>query len=118
MSPSALQYATYLDTLRAQGKKKGPLHGIPIIVKDNIGTQYVIVTLFGQPLLSPCLSCPLKTVAEVDNGSLLARFEDGMNTTAGSYALLNSVVAGDSTVVAKLKAAGAIILGKANLSQW
>jgi amidase len=41
-----------------------------------------------------------------------------MNTTAGSYALLNSIVAGDSTVVAKLKASGAIILGKANLSQW
>jgi amidase len=41
-----------------------------------------------------------------------------MNTTAGSYALLGSVPPGDSTVAAKLKKAGAIILGKANLSQW
>jgi amidase len=61
---------------------------------------------------------PFRTEAEVHNGSLLTRFEDGMNTTAGSYALLNSIVGGDSTVVAKLKASGAIILGKANLSQW
>ncbi|KAJ7060966.1 amidase signature enzyme [Mycena amicta] len=84
MSPTALAQAAELDAQRSQGNKLGPLHGIPILVKDNIAT----------------------------------RFEDGMNTTAGSYALLNSVVPGDSTVVAKLRAAGAIILGKTNLSEW
>lgn len=41
-----------------------------------------------------------------------------MNTTAGSYALLGSVVPGDSTVAAKLRKAGAILLGKSNLSEW
>ncbi|KAF7316089.1 Amidase domain-containing protein [Mycena indigotica] len=84
ISPTALALAAALDSQRSQGKKIGPFHGIPILVKDNIAT----------------------------------RFEDGMNTTAGSYALLNSVVPGDSTVVAKLRAAGAIILGKTNMSEW
>ncbi|KAF7365550.1 Amidase domain-containing protein [Mycena venus] len=84
VSPTALQQAADLDAQRKQGKKIGPLHGIPFLVKDNIAT----------------------------------RFEDGMNTTAGSYALLNSVVPGDSTVVAKLRKAGAIIIGKTNLSEW
>ncbi|KAJ7150326.1 amidase signature enzyme [Mycena filopes] len=83
-NPTALALAADLDAQRSQGKKIGPLHGIPILVKDNIAT----------------------------------RAEDGMNTTAGSYALLNSVVPGDSTVVAKLRKAGAIILGKTNLSEW
>ncbi|KAJ7479515.1 amidase signature enzyme [Mycena latifolia] len=83
-NPTALAQAADLDTQRKQGTKLGPLHGIPILVKDNIAT----------------------------------RFEDGMNTTAGSYALLNSVVPGDSTVVAKLRQAGAIILGKTNMSEW
>ncbi|KAK6992537.1 amidase signature domain-containing protein [Favolaschia claudopus] len=80
-SPTALKQAVDLDSQRKQGKKIGPLHGIPILVKDNIAT----------------------------------RVEDGMNTTAGSYALLNSVVPGDATTAAKLRKAGAIILGKANL---
>ncbi|KAK6992535.1 amidase domain-containing protein [Favolaschia claudopus] len=83
-SPTALKQAADLDAQRKQGKKIGPLHGIPILVKDNIAT----------------------------------RVEDGMNTTAGSYALLNSVVPGDATTAAKLRQAGAIILGKANLSEW
>jgi amidase len=69
MNPTALAQAADLDMQRSQGKKIGPLHGIPILVKDNIAT----------------------------------RFEDGMNTTAGSYALLNSVVPGDATVTAKLR---------------
>lgn len=58
------------------------LHGIPILVKDNIATK------------------------------------DKLNTTAGSYALLGSVVPRDAGVVTKLRNAGAIILGKANLSEW
>lgn len=74
------------DTIRSNGAIIGPLHGIPIIVKDNIATA-------------------------VTNSS-------SMNTTAGSFDLLGSVPPGDSTVAAKLKKAGAIILGKANLSQW
>ncbi|KAJ6616359.1 amidase signature domain-containing protein [Mycena sp. CBHHK59/15] len=83
-NPTALTQAADLDAQRRQGKKLGPLHGIPILVKDNIAT----------------------------------RLEDGMNTTAGSYALLNSVVPGDATVSAKLRQAGAIILGKTNMSEW
>jgi amidase len=69
LNPTALKLAADLDAQRKAGKKLGPLHGIPILVKDNIAT----------------------------------RFEDGMNTTAGSYALLNSVVPGDATVTAKLR---------------
>ncbi|KAF7314058.1 Amidase domain-containing protein [Mycena chlorophos] len=84
ISPTALTQAAALDAQRKQNQTLGPLHGIPILVKDNIATQV----------------------------------SDGMNTTAGSYVLLNSVVPGDSTVVAKLRAAGAIILGKANMSEW
>ncbi|KAH9912595.1 amidase signature enzyme [Fomitopsis serialis] len=65
---------------------EGPrsLHGIPILLKDNIATLH----------------------------------SEGMNTTAGSYALLGSVVAGESFVAAQLRAAGAILLGKCTLSEW
>ncbi|KZV87493.1 amidase signature enzyme [Exidia glandulosa HHB12029] len=84
VSPRALAYAAALDAERTSGFTRGPLHGIPILVKDNIAT----------------------------------RFEDGMNTTAGSYALLGSVVPRDAPVVAKLREAGAILLGKAALSEW
>lgn len=84
LNPSALAHAAALDRERALGTRRGPLHGIPVLLKDNIAT----------------------------------RFEDGMNTTAGSYALLGSVVPGDATVAAKLRKAGAVFLGKANLSEW
>ncbi|EJT96572.1 amidase [Dacryopinax primogenitus] len=80
--PDAITLAAGLDAERANGTVRGPLHGIPIIVKDNVGTF------------------------------------DKMNSTAGSYALLGSKLPRDATIAAKLKAAGAIILGKANLSQW
>ncbi|KLO18977.1 amidase signature enzyme [Schizopora paradoxa] len=83
-NPSALQQAAELDAERKLHGPRGPLHGIPIIVKDNIATLH----------------------------------SEGMNTTAGSFALLGSVVPRDATVAAKLRAAGAIILGKANLSEW
>ncbi|KZP00703.1 amidase signature enzyme [Calocera viscosa TUFC12733] len=83
-NPSALAQATELDWERQVYGKRSPLHGLPIIVKDNIATMA----------------------------------SDGMNTTAGSYALLGSIVPGDSTVAEKLRRAGAIILGKANLSEW
>ncbi|KAG8758454.1 hypothetical protein FRC12_010008 [Ceratobasidium sp. 428] len=83
-NPSALEQAAALDAERKRSGKRSVLHGIPIMLKDNIAT--------------------------------LA--SEGMNTTAGSYALLGSIVPGDATVAVKLRKAGAILLGKANLSEW
>jgi amidase len=82
LNPEADAIATQLDGERAAGKLRGPLHGLPILVKDNIDTG------------------------------------DQMTTTAGSLALEGSRTAKDAFVVARLRAAGAIILGKANLSEW
>ena len=82
LNPNALKDARALDSERKSGKLRGPLHGIPIIVKDNIETR------------------------------------DPMATTAGSYALANSFRTVDAPLAARLRAAGAIILGKANLSEW
>jgi amidase len=82
VNPDALSIAAELDTLRANGTTLGPLHGIPILMKDNIATA------------------------------------DKMNNTAGSYALLGAKVPNDSTLAKKLREAGAVILGKTNLSQW
>lgn len=76
----ALQTAQQLDDLRAQGKSKGPLHGIPIVVKDNTHVAY-------------------------------------MPNSAGTPALKNFIPARDSDVVASLRAAGAIILGKTNMHE-
>ncbi len=81
-NPDALDIAQSLDQERRDGKVRGPLHGIPILVKDNVGTA------------------------------------DHMTTTAGSLALEGSIPPEDSGVAARLRAAGAIILGKANLSEW
>ncbi|KAJ7356621.1 amidase signature enzyme [Mycena albidolilacea] len=80
----ALTQAAVLDAERKITGKRSMLHGIPILIKDNIAT---IAT-------------------------------EGMNTTAGSFALLGSVVPGDSGVVKRLRAAGAIILGKTNMSEF
>jgi Asp-tRNA(Asn)/Glu-tRNA(Gln) amidotransferase A subunit family amidase len=82
LNPDALRIARTLDAERANGTVYGPLHGIPILIKNNIATM------------------------------------DKMNNTAGSYALLGAKVPRDSGVAAKLRKAGAIILGKTNLSQW
>ncbi|KAF7792934.1 hypothetical protein EIP86_004037 [Pleurotus ostreatoroseus] len=84
MNPSALQQAAALDLERRLFGPRSRLHGIPILLKDNIATLH----------------------------------EEGMNTTAGSFALLGSVVPRDAGVAARLRAAGAILLGKANLSEW
>jgi amidase len=81
-NPEALDIADRLDREREAGQMRGPLHGIPILLKDNIATH------------------------------------DGMTTTAGSYALEGSVPPQDSMVARKLREAGAILLGKANLSEW
>ncbi|KZT26146.1 amidase signature enzyme [Neolentinus lepideus HHB14362 ss-1] len=83
-NPNALSQAADLDNERAEKGSRGSLHGIPILVKDNIATLH----------------------------------SEGMNTTAGSYALLGSVVPRDAPAAAKLRAAGAILLGKTNMSEW
>jgi amidase len=82
LNPDAEEIAIALDAERASGRVRGPLHGIPFIVKDNIATK------------------------------------DQMETTAGSWALLGSVVPRDAFVVSKLRQAGAVLLGKATLSEW
>ena len=81
-NPDAPAIAAQLDSERAAGQLRGALHGIPILLKDNIDTA------------------------------------DRMQTTAGSLALLGSRPARDATVAAALRQAGAVILGKANLSEW
>ena len=82
LNPDAPAIARQLDRERKQGKVRGPLHGIPVLLKDNIDTH------------------------------------DRMMTTAGSLALLGSIAPRDSFVAAKLREAGAVILGKTNLSEW
>jgi amidase len=82
MNPDALAIARQLDAERKTGGPHGPLHGIPVVIKDNIATA------------------------------------DKMQTTAGSLALVGSVPPQDSAVAARLRAAGAVILGKTNLSEW
>ena len=81
-NPDALEIAARMDAERSAGQVRGPLHGVPILVKDNLATA------------------------------------DKMQTTAGSLALVGSTVPADAVVVQKLRDAGAIILGKANLSEW
>lgn len=82
MNPDALSIAEDLDRERKAKGPRGPLHGIPVLIKDNIDTA------------------------------------DRMMTTAGSLALVGSKPPRDSFVVQKLRAAGAVILGKTNLSEW
>ncbi|KAK3678931.1 hypothetical protein LTR78_001384 [Recurvomyces mirabilis] len=81
-NPDALTTAEALDDERKYGKLRGPLHGIPVLVKDNMATA------------------------------------DRMQTTAGSWALLGSVVPKDAHIVRLLRDAGAILLGKSNLDEW
>src|SRR5437868_2415760 len=81
-NPDALSMAQKADDLRAKGTVLGPLHGIPVLLKDNIDTG------------------------------------DKMQTSAGSFALVGKPAIHDSTVAAKLRAGGAVILGKTNLSEW
>jgi amidase len=81
-NPNAKRIAERLDAERQAGRVRGPLHGIPVLVKDNIAT------------------------------------DDRMETTAGSLALVGSQVPRDSALVTRLRRAGAVILGKANLSEW
>src|SRR2546428_12695927 len=82
LNPDAFVMARNADALRAKGRVLGPLHGIPVLLKDNIDTG------------------------------------DKMQTTAGSFALAGKPAMRDSTVAANLRAAGAALLGKTNLSEW
>lgn len=82
LNPDALALARKADALRRQGKVLGPLHGIPVLLKDNIGTG------------------------------------DKMQTSAGSLGLVGTPASTDATVTANLRAGGAVILGKTNLSEW
>ena len=82
VNPDAMAIAEALDRERKEKGMRGPLHGIPILIKDNIDTA------------------------------------DRMMTTAGSLALVGSRPAQDSFVARKLREAGAVILGKTNLSEW
>jgi amidase len=82
LNPDAASIADALDAERKAKGTRGPLHGIPILIKDNIDTA------------------------------------DKMSTSAGSLALEGSIAARDAFVVGRLRAAGAVILGKTNLSEW
>jgi amidase len=82
LNPEALTIADALDADRRAGRMRGPLHGIPVLIKDNIDTA------------------------------------DRMMTTAGSLALEGSIAAHDAFIVERLRAAGAVILGKTNMSEW
>lgn len=82
LNPDAVAAARALDAERRAGRVRGPLHGVPILIKDNIETS------------------------------------DPMATTAGSLALSGNVTGRDAPIVARLRAAGAVILGKTNLSEW
>ncbi len=82
LNPQALDIARALDDERARGRTRGPLHGVPILLKDNVDTA------------------------------------DEMQTTAGSLALEGSIAKRDAHIVKRLRAAGALILGKTNLSEW
>jgi amidase len=82
LNPDALSIADRLDTERAAGNVRGPLHGIPIMVKDNIDTA------------------------------------DKMMTTAGALAMVGNIASEDAFIIRKLREAGAVLLGKTNLSEW
>ncbi|XAR72728.1 hypothetical protein NMG60_11019464 [Bertholletia excelsa] len=82
VNPAARELADVADSERVAGKSPGGLHGVPVLLKDTIGTR------------------------------------DGLNTTAGSYALLGSEVTRDASVVERLRKAGAVVLGKASMSEW
>lgn len=82
INPDAIAIAVAMDKEMKAGKSRGPLHGIPVLIKDNIDTA------------------------------------DKMQTTAGSLAMVGNIASKDAFVVTKLREAGAIIIGKTNLSEW
>ena len=82
VNPDALAIAASMDSERKSGKVRGPLHGIPVLIKDNINTA------------------------------------DKMQTTAGALALSGNIATKDAFIIRKLRDAGAVLLGKTNLSEW
>lgn len=82
VNPDAVAIATAMDEERKNGKLRGPLHGIPVLIKDNIDTA------------------------------------DKMQTTAGALALEGNIAKKDAFIISKLREAGAVLLGKTNLSEW
>jgi amidase len=82
INPDAIKIAEEMDKERKAGKLRGPMHGIPVLIKDNIDTA------------------------------------DKMMTTAGASALIGNIATEDAFVVKQLRAAGAVLLGKTNLSEW
>lgn len=82
LNPDALKIADEMDKERHAGKLRGPMHGIPVLIKDNISTG------------------------------------DKMHTTAGALAIADNIYSHDAFIARKLREAGAIILGKTNLSEW
>ena len=82
LNPDAISIAADLDKERKAGKIRGPLHGIPVLVKDNINTG------------------------------------DKMMTTAGALAMVGNVATKDAFIIKRLREAGAVLLGKTNLSEW
>ena len=82
INPDALTIADAMDRERAAGNVRGPLHGIPVLIKDNISTG------------------------------------DKMHTTAGALAIADNIVKDDAFIVSRLREAGAVLLGKTNLSEW
>ncbi|WP_213941066.1 amidase family protein [Pseudomonas sp. dw_612] len=82
LNPQAIEIAAALDKEREEGSVRGPLHGIPVLLKDNVDTA------------------------------------DNMQTSAGSLAMIGQPAANDAFVVKQLRDAGAVILGKTNMSEW
>lgn len=82
LNPDALAIADKMDSERKAGKVRGPLHGLPVLIKDNINTG------------------------------------DKMMTTAGSLALAGNIASSDAFIIQQLRNAGAVLLGKTNLSEW
>ncbi len=82
INPDAVAIAEQMDAERKAGKIRGPLHGIPVLIKDNIDSA------------------------------------DKMMTTAGSLALVGNIASKDAFIVSQLRKAGAVLLGKTNLSEW
>ncbi|MCY7328484.1 MAG: amidase, partial [Saprospiraceae bacterium] len=82
LNPDALAIADAMDAERKNGKLRGPLHGIPVLIKDNINTG------------------------------------DKMQTTAGALAMEGNIAKKDAFIITRLRASGAVLLGKTNLSEW
>ncbi len=82
LNKDALNIADAMDKERTAGKVRGPLHGIPVLIKDNINTG------------------------------------DSMHTTAGALAIADNIAKQDAFIIKKLREAGAVLLGKTNLSEW